>query len=70
MTHALTAHLGASNLDPTALTNDALVTYTLVLTARALPVAGRTENLLAEETVLLGLEGAVVDGFRLLNLAA
>src|SRR5262249_9794185 len=34
----------------------------------ALPVAGRAEDLLAEEPVLLRLEGAVVDGLRLLDL--
>src|SRR6476661_7807132 len=35
----------------------------------ALPVPGGAEDLLAEEPVLLRLEGAVVDGLRLLHLA-
>lgn len=67
--HPLTAHLGASDLDAAALTDDALEPDTLVLAAVALPVPGRTEDLLAEESVLLGLEGAVVDGLGLLDLA-
>src|SRR5690606_12294524 len=41
----------------------------LVLAAVALPVPGGTEDLLAEQTVALGLERAVVDGLRLLDLA-
>ena len=69
VTHALTTHLGASDLDATALADDALEAHALVLAAVALPVASRTEDLLAEESVLLGLEGAVVDGLRLLDLA-
>lgn len=69
VTHALTTHLGARDLDATALTDDALEADTLVLAAVALPVPGRTEDLLAEESVLFGLERAVVDGLRLLHFA-
>src|SRR5262249_22492876 len=53
----------------TALTDDALEPDALVLAAVALPVAGGTEDLLAEEPVLLRLEGAVVDRLGLLDLA-
>jgi hypothetical protein len=67
--HALAADLRAGDLDATALADDALEADTLVLAAVALPVLLRTEDLLAEEPVLLGLEGAVVDGLRLLDLA-
>ena len=67
--HPLPAHLGPGHLDAAALTDDALEADALVLTAVALPVAGGTEDLLAEEPVLLRLEGAVVDGLRLLDLA-
>ncbi|GAA3143700.1 hypothetical protein GCM10017687_70610 [Streptomyces echinatus] len=67
--HPLTTHLGARDLDATALTDDALEADALVLAAVALPVPGRTEDLLAEESVLFGLERAVVDGLRLLDLA-
>ena len=67
--HALAAHLRARDLDATALADDALEPDALVLAAVALPVLRGTEDLLAEEPVLLGLERAVVDGLRLLDLA-
>src|SRR3954452_23099395 len=59
--HALTAHLGPRDLDAAALADDALVADTLVLAAVALPVLGRTEDALAEQPILLGLQRAVVD---------
>src|SRR5207247_1127293 len=67
--HPLTADLGARHLDAAALTDDALVADALVLAAVALPVLGRTEDALAEQTVLLGLERPVVDRLRLGDLA-
>ncbi len=67
--HPLTTHLGASDLDAAALADDALEADALVLAAVALPVASRSEDLLAEQAVLLWLERAVVDGLRLLDLA-
>jgi hypothetical protein len=69
VTHPLTPHLAASDLDATALTDDALEADPLVLAAVALPVPGGTEDLLAEESVPLRLERAVVDGLGLLDLA-
>jgi hypothetical protein len=59
---------GAAHLDAAALADDALEADALVLAAVALPVPGGTEDLLAEETVLLRTEGAVVDGLGLLHL--
>src|SRR5947208_15964160 len=67
--HALAADLGARYLHPAALAHDALVTHALVLAAVALPVLGRTEDPLAEEPVLPGLERAVVDRLGLGDLA-
>ncbi len=67
--HSLTTHLRAGDLDATALADDSLEADALVLAAVALPVLGRTEDLLAEQAVLLGLERAVVDRLRLLDLA-
>src|SRR4029079_14666863 len=67
--HPLTTHLGTGHLDAAALADDALEAHALVLAAVALPVPGGTEDLLAEETVTLGLERPVVDGLRLLDLA-
>ena len=69
VTHALTTNLGAGDFNTATLTDDALEAHSLVLTAVALPVASRSEDLLAEQAILLRLEGAVVDGLRLLNLA-
>ena len=67
--HALAAHLLAGHLDAAALADDALVADSLVLAAVALPVLRRTEDALAEETVALGLERAVVDRLGLRDLA-
>src|SRR6478672_9359701 len=68
MTHPLAAHLLARHLDAAALADDALVADALVLAAVALPVLRRTEDALAEQAVLLGLQGAVVDRLRLGDL--
>src|SRR5207302_5862209 len=67
--HALAAHLLAGHLDAAALADDALVADALVLAAVALPILRGTEDALAEETVLLRLQGAVVDRFGLGDLA-
>ena len=67
--HAVAPHLGAGDLHAAALADDALEAHSLVLAAVALPVLGGTEDLLAEEPVLLRAQGAVVDGLRLLHLA-
>src|SRR5690606_13562543 len=67
--HPLPADLGAGDLHAAALADDPLEPDALVLAAVALPVLGGTEDLLAEEAVLLRLEGPVVDGLRLLHLA-
>ena len=69
VTHALAAHLLPRHLDAAALADDALVADALVLAAVALPVLRRTEDALAEETVTLGLERAVVDRLGLRDLA-
>ena len=57
------------HFDAAAVADDALVLDALVLSAGALPVTGRTEDPLAEETALLRLERAVVDRLRILDLA-
>src|SRR5262249_35740665 len=67
--HPLAADLGAGHLDATALADDALEADPLVLTAVTLPVPGGTEDLLAEQPVLLRLQGPVVDRLGLLDLA-
>ena len=51
------------------LADDALELHALVLAAQALVVLGRPEDAGAEQAVAFGLEGTVVDGLRLLDLA-
>ena len=67
--HALTAHGSESNLDSAAVADHTLVLDALVLAAGALPVLRRSEDLLAEETFLLGTVGTVVDRLGILYLA-
>jgi hypothetical protein len=67
--HALAAHLGQGDLDAALLADDATELHPLVFAAQALVVLDRAEDARAEQTVALRLEGAVVDGFRLFDLA-
>src|SRR5437763_14919425 len=69
MAHALAPHAAERHLNRALLANDALILHALVLAAQALIVLDRPEDARAEQTVALGLEGAVVDGLRLLDLA-
>ena len=65
MAHALTAYLGAGNLDAALVADNALVADSLVLTAVAFEILGRAENSLAEEAVAFRLERTVVYCLRL-----
>ena len=65
VTHALTTHFLLGYFHTATVAHNALVANALVLSAVALIVLYRTENALAEESVALGLIGAVVDGFGL-----
>src|SRR5581483_1550462 len=67
--HPVATDLAAGDLDPAALADDPLEPNPLVLAAVALPVPGGTEDTLAEEPVLLRLQGPVVDRLGLLHLA-
>src|SRR5262249_54963084 len=69
MAHALAPDLGAGYLDATFVADDALIANALVLAAVAFEVLGRTEDALAEEAVLLGLQRPIVDGLRLGDFA-
>ena len=69
MAHALTAHGRESNLDAATVADHTFVLDALVFAAGALPVLRRPEDLLAEETFLLGTVGAVIDRLGVLNLA-
>ena len=67
MSHTLTTHGGLCDLDAASVTDNTLITYLLILTAVALPILGWSKNAFAEKTVLLRLEGTIVDGLRLLD---
>src|SRR6185503_6567457 len=67
--HALAPHLGERHLDAALLADHATVLEPLVLAADALVVLDRPEDARAEQAVALGLEGPVVDGLVLLDLA-
>ena len=67
--HALAAHLRLGDLDAALLADHAAVLEPLVLAAQALVVLDGPEDLGAEQAIAFGLEGAVVDGLRLLDLA-
>src|SRR5262249_40497054 len=69
VTHALAPYPRKRNLDRALLADDALVLHALVLAAQALVVLDRTEDARAEQAVTLRLEGAIVDGLRLFDLA-
>ena len=69
MTHALATDLRDGDLDAAFFADDALVFHALVLAAQAFVVLDRAEDARAEQAVALGLERAVIDRFRLLDLA-
>ena len=68
MTHAFTANLGLCNFNAALLADHATVLQTLVLSAQAFVVLDGPEDFGAKQTIALGLERAVVDSFRLLDL--
>ena len=67
--HALAAHAAPRDFHAAAVADDALVLDALVLAARAFPVARGSEDALAEQAALFGLERAVVDRLRVFDLA-
>ena len=67
--HALAAHPRTGDLDTALVAHHTAVLHALVLAAQALPIGDRTEDLGAEKAVALRLEGAVVDGLGLGDLA-
>ncbi len=68
MPHPLAADPGVSDLDSTAVADNTAVLDPFVLPAEALPVTLRPENPLAEQTILLGTIGTIVDRFGLFHL--
>ena len=69
VTEALAADLREGDLDAALVADDAAVLHALVLAAEALPVGDGAKDARAEQAVAFGLEGAVVDGLGLGDLA-
>src|SRR5262249_55737398 len=69
VTHALAPDARQRHLDRALLADDTLVLHPLVLAAQALIILDGPEDARAKQTVALGLEGAIVDGLRLFDLA-
>ena len=69
MAHALAPNAAERYFDRAFFADDALVLHALVLAAQALVVLDRPKDARAEQTVAFGLEGPVVDRFRLFDLA-
>jgi hypothetical protein len=61
--------LAQRDFDAALLADDALVLHALVLAAQAFVVLDRAKDAGAEQAVALRLEGPVVDGLRLFDLA-
>ena len=66
--HTLTANFGQRDFNAAFFTDHSTVLQALVLTAQTLVVFDRAKDLGAEQTFALGLEGPVVNRFRLLDL--
>ena len=69
MAHALAAHRGGDDFNPALFADDAAVLHAFIFTAVTFVVLHRPENFGAEKAVAFGLEGTIVNGFRLLNFA-
>src|SRR3984957_15122664 len=69
MAHPFTADLRQSHLDAALLTDDAAELHPLVFAAQALVVLDRAKDASAEQTVALRLEGPIIDGLGLFDLA-
>ena len=69
MAHSLAAHFGAGHFNAAAFADLAFVAQTFIFSAVALPVLGRSKNALAEQTVSLGFQSTVVNGFGLFHNA-
>src|SRR5690606_34994972 len=67
--HAFAANLAYCDFNAAFFADDATMLQALVLAAKAFVVFDRAKDLGAEQTIALGLEGTVVDGFRLANFA-
>jgi hypothetical protein len=66
VSHALATYLAAGDFHSTAITHNAFIPDSLILTAVAFPIFSRAKNLLTEKAFLLWFQGAVIYGLWLL----
>ena len=67
--HAFATNSRKRYFDTAAIADDALVLDSLVLSAGAFPVPGRTEDSLAKQTAFFRFESSVIDRLGILDLA-
>jgi hypothetical protein len=65
MTHPVTADLGPGHLNAAFVADDPLITDALIFSAMTLPILNGAKDSFTEQTVCLGLQCSVVNGFRL-----
>ena len=65
VTHTFTTNLGFCNFNASAVTDDALVANSFILSAVTLPVLGGSENSFAEKSVFFRLKCTVIYSFGL-----
>ena len=69
MAHPLAAHLLKGDFHAALFADNAAIFHALVFAAKAFVILDRAKDTRAEQAVTFGLERAVVDGFRLFDLA-
>src|SRR5437660_10592991 len=69
VSEALAANAGQGDFDAALVADDAAMLHAFVLAAQALPIGDGTEDARAEQSIALGLEGAVIDSLRLGHFA-
>ena len=69
MAHALAPDPSQRDFNAALLADNALIFHALILAAQAFIILGRAKDTGAEQAITLRLERAVIDGFRLLDLA-
>lgn len=67
--HALAPHPGQRDFHAAPVANHAAMLDAFVFAAGTLPILDRTKDAFAEQAAFLGLEGAVIDGFGILDFA-
>ena len=64
MPHSFPAHFRQRNFHAAFFANNAAVLQSFIFAAKTLIITDRAKNFGAEQTITLGFEGTVIDGFR------